>query len=133
MQSWHTEIMALLEGSQRGVVVFDVDLTILGFSSDTESLRPGIPELFADILLLGLEIKLWSAAGKAHCERVIAEHSLCELISSCHDKADYPMRTRTAMMRLGAAPVLVVDDDVTEKVLGWPFYLIEPYWGPEDD
>lgn len=132
MQSWYTEIMALLEGSQRGVVVFDVDLTILGLSSDTEPLRPGIPELFADIRRHGLEIRLWSAAGKAHCERVIAEHSLCKLVTSCHDKADYPMRARTAMMQLGVTPVLVVDDDITEKIPGWPFYLIEPYWWPGD-
>ncbi|MDB5186511.1 MAG: hypothetical protein JWL85_1034 [Candidatus Saccharibacteria bacterium] len=112
---------------KRLYIVMDVDNTI--WSPHTQGPRPGIELLLRSLHVIA-DINLWSGASReTHSKEVAAMLGLTQYIAAFHKKPPYPMQEEAAFEVLGRRPDLQVDDDIAERVAGWPFMWMKPYWG----
>lgn len=111
-------------------VVFDVDGVISNGAPAGPSCvgRPGMQFMFDVLTALGFEVHLWSAGGADHARTVAEQFTLHGSVRGYHDKPDLPMTEAAAEERLGFVPVLTIDDEPTERVGAWPFFLIDGFF-----
>ncbi|MSQ11298.1 MAG: HAD family hydrolase [Dehalococcoidia bacterium] len=91
-------------------IFVDIDNTLLASSESEWALRPGACEVLAALQGHGHAVYLWSATGRAHCQRIAEHFGLQPFITEYFDKdPDCPIK-----------PDLIVDDD---------WYLVQKYSG----
>ena len=102
------------------IILLDVDGVVNIIEQDLP-IRPGLHLLLRALTILSASTILWSGAGAQHAEAEATRGQLTNHVTAYLDKPDYPMIASEAYALLPYAPVLQVDDDVTEHVLPWPF------------
>lgn len=115
-----------------GIILMDVDGTVsCGRSAPRCRARPGMGVTIELLDALGYELAMWSAGGAQHAWAVAQHCGYAEHVHRFYGKPDGPMSPENALCVIGETvrPVLQVDDELTERVGDWPFFLIEGWYG----
>jgi predicted HAD superfamily phosphohydrolase YqeG len=103
-------------------IFFDVDGTLISFLD--QSLRPGVREVFEQIVRDGHRIYIWSGVGIRRQE--IDRHSLRQYVTDCCLKPLSDHRASLVQLGVPAEPHFVVDD-YPEVVDSFAGHAIRPY------
>lgn len=115
------------------VVAIDLDGTI--YDEPTNSLRPGVIDVFKDMQSAGNSLHVWSIRTKHTVGPVVVKFGLSGLVDGVHDKPFMFDRSVEAVERtLGFVPDVTVDNEIEERIIGGNVgFLLVPTYYPREN